>query len=171
MMLRKFLIAAGIAAASTAITAPANAATYLDIHDFGDSDSFGNSNNYFRGFTDYYFFNVSQVGWINGTITSLASLPGLDVNLMKISLDGWSLDRVSGGSLEKWTFNNMRVQPGNHKLSVTGYWGKEGGSYSGFLSYTAAAVPEPANWAMMIAGFGIVGAAMRRRARTKVRYA
>ena len=27
-----------------------------------------------------------------------------------------------------------------------------------------AAVPEPASWALMIAGFGLVGAAMRRRA-------
>lgn len=27
------------------------------------------------------------------------------------------------------------------------------------------AVPEPASWAMMIAGFGLAGAAMRRRAR------
>jgi hypothetical protein len=27
----------------------------------------------------------------------------------------------------------------------------------------AAAVPEPASWAMMISGFGLVGGAMRRR--------
>ena len=33
------------------------------------------------------------------------------------------------------------------------------GSYT--LSYTA--VPEPASWALLIAGFGLVGAAMRRR--------
>lgn len=35
----------------------------------------------------------------------------------------------------------------------------------GFRSYveTLAAVPEPASWAMMIAGFGLTGAAMRRR--------
>jgi len=32
------------------------------------------------------------------------------------------------------------------------------------------AVPEPATWAMMIAGFGLVGGAMRRRS-TKVAYA
>jgi hypothetical protein len=35
-----------------------------------------------------------------------------------------------------------------------------GGEIRGFLS----AVPEPATWAMMIAGFGLIGAAMRRRA-------
>lgn len=33
-----------------------------------------------------------------------------------------------------------------------------------------AAIPEPVTWAMMIAGFGLVGAAMRRRS-TKVKFA
>lgn len=35
----------------------------------------------------------------------------------------------------------------------------------------ANAVPEPGTWAMMIAGFGLVGAASRRRARTSLTYA
>ncbi|MFW2850399.1 PEPxxWA-CTERM sorting domain-containing protein [Sphingomonas sp. TX0543] len=34
-----------------------------------------------------------------------------------------------------------------------------------------AAVPEPATWAMMIAGFGLTGAALRRRRRTRVVFA
>lgn len=33
------------------------------------------------------------------------------------------------------------------------------------------AVPEPAAWAMMIVGFGLVGGALRRRTKTTVRYA
>lgn len=35
----------------------------------------------------------------------------------------------------------------------------------------AAAVPEPASWAMMIIGFGLVGSTMRRRQRAVVRFA
>jgi hypothetical protein len=35
---------------------------------------------------------------------------------------------------------------------------------------TIAAVPEPASWAMMLGGFGLVGAAVRRR-RTQIRFA
>lgn len=35
----------------------------------------------------------------------------------------------------------------------------------------AGAVPEPATWAMMIGGFGLLGAAARRRSRTQVTYA
>ena len=33
----------------------------------------------------------------------------------------------------------------------------------GAFSYAAGAVPEPASWAMLIAGFGLVGAVLRRR--------
>lgn len=41
------------------------------------------------------------------------------------------------------------------------------------IGYDLAAVPEPATWAMMIAGFGFIGAATRRgrRVQTKVTYA
>ena len=38
------------------------------------------------------------------------------------------------------------------------------------LSTVAAAVPEPATWAMMIGGMGVVGGSLRRRS-TKVRFA
>ncbi len=45
----------------------------------------------------------------------------------------------------------------------------------GTLAFTytplAGAVPEPASWALMIAGFGLVGGAMRRRQRVSVSYA
>lgn len=36
------------------------------------------------------------------------------------------------------------------------------------VDITAASVPEPASWAMMIAGFGLVGASMRRRVATAI---
>ena len=41
---------------------------------------------------------------------------------------------------------------------------QNGSGASFFLSTGTAAVPEPQSWALMIAGFGIVGAASRRRA-------
>lgn len=37
------------------------------------------------------------------------------------------------------------------------------GRFSGYDRVTPPAVPEPATWAMMIAGFGLVGSMMRRR--------
>jgi PEP-CTERM motif len=49
------------------------------------------------------------------------------------------------------------------------------GEFAGYVptyihaDWIAGVVPEPANWALMIAGFGLVGGAMRRRS-TSVRF-
>ena len=41
---------------------------------------------------------------------------------------------------------------------------RNGRSFNGSLSYTlGGAVPEPATWAMMLVGFAVIGATMRRR--------
>jgi hypothetical protein len=48
------------------------------------------------------------------------------------------------------------------------YYPNNGGAYTVNVS---AAVPEPAAWAMLIGGFGLAGATMRRGRRVKVRYA
>ena len=42
-----------------------------------------------------------------------------------------------------------------------------GGEIRGNLAAVAGAVPETATWGMMIAGFGVVGAAMRQRRRAR----
>jgi hypothetical protein len=39
------------------------------------------------------------------------------------------------------------------------------------MTGTAGAVPEPATWAMMVLGFGVVGAGMRRKQAVRVTYA
>ncbi|MBB6226707.1 hypothetical protein FHS79_000865 [Polymorphobacter multimanifer] len=65
--------------------------------------------------------------------------------------------------------------PGDPFPYETGYTVSEAGAVGSFLAdapitYTlrltgSAMVPEPASWAMLIAGFGLVGAAARRRRR------
>lgn len=54
------------------------------------------------------------------------------------------------------TFGN-----GNSPTSLTSYAQVGGG-------YLAAAVPEPATWAMMLVGFGAIGFSMRRQRKTRV---
>jgi hypothetical protein len=43
--------------------------------------------------------------------------------------------------------------------------------FAGATYGTTSAVPEPATWAMMISGFGLLGASMRRKTRSTVAYA
>ncbi|MCW2395902.1 MULTISPECIES: PEPxxWA-CTERM sorting domain-containing protein [unclassified Sphingobium] len=53
-------------------------------------------------------------------------------------------------------------------LTVTTYEGSAGGG-SVFVSVVPNAVPEPATWAMMILGFGLLGGALRRQAQLSMR--
>ncbi len=56
-------------------------------------------------------------------------------------------------------FNNL------YNVYGPGIWGTSGAD-RGFATYvdvTSSVVPEPASWALLIAGFGLTGAAMRRR--------
>ena len=66
---------------------------------------------------------------------------------------------AAGGSLAS---SSAEVQAGRGFRYVTG------GSLVG--SRATAAVPEPATWAMMLVGFGLVGAVMRRKQRQTVNY-
>ena len=74
------------------------------------------------------------------------------------NVNGFSLVNVAGSGIKSLVISNG-----------------SGGGYNwiygvGELSYNGG-VPEPAAWAMMLAGFGLVGAAMRRRQTTQVTYA
>lgn len=68
-----------------------------------------------------------------------------------------------------WEFFDVvdRIEAGK-TLTGFGIFGYEGGSppFITFLddvSITTAAIPEPASWALMIAGFGLVGSVLRRQ--------
>ena len=52
------------------------------------------------------------------------------------------------------TIENMNLDPGRYVYELP----------NDLVVVRIGSVPEPASWAMMIAGFGLVGAAMRRRA-------
>lgn len=74
------------------------------------------------------------------------------------NVNGFSLVNVAGSGIKSLVISNG-----------------SGGGYNwvygvGELSYNGG-VPEPAAWAMMLAGFGLVGAAMRRRQTAQVTYA
>jgi hypothetical protein len=57
-----------------------------------------------------------------------------------------------------------------NKVEVTGFTVGANG-FSGTATFSEAAVPEPAKWAMMVIGFGLIGAMMRRRPNVQYNFA
>ena len=74
---------------------------------------------------------------------------------------GWGLTTRDSGALTPFTTDLFR-------LFATG-----GDKYYAISEFQAfgAAVPEPASWALMILGFGAIGATLRRRRSAAVRFA
>jgi hypothetical protein len=115
----------------------------------------GQFNAIFRDIAD----NGTAVGWgfdpsgIRATIWTEAG--GLvDLNSLIDGSAGWFIRDAAA--------INTRGQ-----IAATGF--QDGIQYLLRLDPIGAAVPEPASWAMLIAGFGLVGAAMRRKAAVGLR--
>ena len=102
-------------------------------------------------------FGFTGLGTKNGTWDVLDNSIQIAFVTVKAS-NRWSIFDVGGANSGDWTtlglINNGGQQP---NLSHLSFWttGPAGGT-----------VPEPAAWAMMLAGFGLVGLASRRRRRT-----
>ncbi|QQV78393.1 PEP-CTERM sorting domain-containing protein [Sphingomonas aliaeris] len=72
------------------------------------------------------------------------------------------------GSLALSGFTQTLLAGTVYTAVITGFNNFDFGTYQLTIS-NAAAVPEPATWGMMLAGFGMVGFGMRRRAKPSVR--
>jgi hypothetical protein len=121
----------------------------------------------------FYQLGFSLAGFDPAT-AQFAGRFAADNSVNEIRLNG-NLLAASGGNFNLWTAfaATSGFVAGDNVLTFTvNNLGQTSGNPSGlrveFLSSDVTAtgtVPEPASWAMMIAGFGLVGAAMRRRAR------
>lgn len=142
------------------------------------------STTYDAGLDGLYSYSITFD--LTGFQTGSASFSGrfaVDNGVDTITLNGNAVTG-SGGTFSSWS-NFSSAGGFNSGLNTltfnTRNFAQNGGNPAGlrveFLQSNAIAVPEPATWALLILGFGLVGGAMRRRsaqaasARTTLRFA
>ncbi len=119
------------------------------------------------------FYTYSLNFDLAGFIPSTASFSGrfaVDNAVTQILLNGTAISQAGSGTFNAWTafsaatgfvngVNTLAFTVRNNAQAT----GNPTGLRVEFTNSSVNAVPEPASWAMLIAGFGLVGAASRRR--------
>jgi hypothetical protein len=172
-MKKSLFLATVAAAAALALPSAANAAQYMTIT--GPSGVFGDDTVSCTGgatapcsFTRTFNFTTPDGFTLTSLdISSLIAGNNLMTNIdfSTVTLNGVNFNILSTGTQEFRNLLNQTIVAGaNNTLFVSGTTGGDA-SFSGNINFAAAAVPEPATWAMMLFGFGAVGYSMRSRRR------
>ena len=155
------LVAFGLSLAATA----APAATFINFAapapNGSISGTFGSNGISTPDFVDVFDFSWPAAGATSVTFSTVG-FGMTDVTFTSATLNGVDINLSPDGIFEFGSLIGQATGAGPQQLVITGTSGGAG-SYSGTLSFDVALVPEPASWAMMIAGFGGVGALLRRR--------
>jgi hypothetical protein len=182
------LFAAGALALSTLVSTQASAATIIGSPSSSASDpgiffdyttniggTFGNNDpTVVSGkFRDTFTFTTTLDRVVSVILTS--SMPAGDftrnVNFVSngVRLNGTVVPVVTSGLNELRELFNFRLPAGTSTITISGSSGANG-TYLGQLLF--GGVPEASTWALMILGFGAVGAALRRQRKvtTAVRF-
>jgi len=115
-------------------------------------------------FDDSFTFTIPQNGIGSGSIsTSFSATDSNKLTITNLFVNGISYALTTAASGQSATVGNIPISLGMlNTIRVTGFT-QGSGVYSGTATFATLPVPEPASWAMMIIGFGIVGVAFRRR--------
>ncbi len=173
--MNKIILAASVAFAALSIAPAANASVALVCPDidglgycfFSEANQTGNFGDSFptpQTFTDMFTVQLTSNHALSITATKTA-VTGGTISIPTAGLYD-SLNNLVGllnfdGASNPTTFN---LVAGNYYLKFEGEVLDHAASYSGTIDI-GTYVPEPATWAMMIAGIAAVGATMRRRVR------
>lgn len=177
--MKKLFLAASVAAALMAAGAPAaHAATSLHITQQAPDGSFTAS---FEGnsiaattpqnplFQDIFHWTLDRAGTMSAALTSIFAEGAStgDINFTSVTINGHEFSLSRQGRRDNGFLDDVLVQAGQQEMIVRGT-SNGNGSYGGVLSFAAAqtgGVPEPASWALMIVGFGGIGATLRGKRR------
>lgn len=115
--------------------------------------------------SDFYIFDVAGVYSDGSPTASLALYDAASGGGMTLNTLNFTLANIAGQAL----YSGTLAQPTLLAFGPTAFYDYDVPTISYSVSAIAAAVPEPAAWAMLLAGFGMIGMAARRR--TSVRLA
>ncbi len=161
------ILAAGSAiCAGMMIAAPASALTYAANFD-GNNGTYGRIVTPTGSFSDDVTFTLATGGVASFDVTSILASGDQTTNLdfTSVLLNGVTAFTIaSTGDRESRFLLNTVVSAGTNFIRLIGTTGGNA-SYSGTIAFSPiqTTVPEPATWALMFVGFGLVGASIRRR--------
>lgn len=164
----KFLSAAVAALVLGALAPAAAAATFLDAAppaadgslswDFGDTGGIPLGN-----FTEDFTLVLPAAGFTAAGVEATFTSPSNDLTFSLVTLGGLPFSLFSLPSENLGNFPAHAFTGGPLVLEVQGHSPGPDASYDGHVTFTPAAVPEPAAWALMLLGFGGLGAVLRQR--------
>ena len=175
----KHLLLAAAAATGLIALAPAANATIIPITfafagDGSGTANFGDKGIMTQTFSDTFTFNL-PIGTASGSLTSVLVGASTDVSFTSVSLNGTPFTVNSTGTVDSRSLIMLPVTAGPQQLVVSGTVNPSSGSagpfnggFGGSLSFAPATggVPEPTSWALMMLGFGGLGAVLRGKRRS-----
>jgi hypothetical protein len=163
--MKKLILAATAAIAALGLAPSANA-TVVEGIQLASWDPF----DHFEGeaasagalLSDSFTFSLDVDSYFTTALLGSVSGPLGDIDFISLDLDGLFFGTVSNGAIFSTAeIIGVFLTAGAHSLNVTYSSTEPEVTYSGNIAITP--VPEPATWAIMVAGIAVVGVAMRRR--------
>ncbi|QJU59498.1 PEPxxWA-CTERM sorting domain-containing protein [Sphingomonas sp. AP4-R1] len=165
----------------TASNSPANFSADFNTPDLINA-SFKNTNGS-GSFSDTYYFRVEKNGVGSGNLSTSFVSDALALTITQILINGQSYGTIqttsnpNGSGGQTYTVSGIPIASffnGDNAVNtfqVIGTVNGVSGTYQGGLTFQSSPVPETATWAMMLVGFGAIGAACRSQRRSvKVRF-
>lgn len=172
----------GVLAGLVLVAVPASAAEYVFSYIASSGMISGHMTGTLQANGNTLLLSAISAPRLNGTlgpdvvvVGSFRQLVTYEPIPASVTLDGSLMDFVScvygTGCSEGFTFTYEGLLYPAARFYAGGFYGAllNGEVYNranwSIAPFNPAAAPEPASWAMMIAGFGLIGAALRRRSK------